>query len=72
MGFSNGIKKDTKKCIIIDYLNRKRCLPVDEILDREKVVIKPKDELLEKLHGINGVSVIGSGNIAYLLNLDII
>lgn len=72
LNFDNSSSSKLMKGLTIKYFNKKRCILVDDILNEEEVVIRPKDEFLNKLHAISGLSIISSGNISYFINLDMI
>jgi chemotaxis protein histidine kinase CheA len=41
---------------------------VDEVVGEEQLVIKPVDEALRSLEYLSGISVLGNGELAFLLD----
>jgi two-component system chemotaxis sensor kinase CheA len=59
----------TESCIIILNKNDQLIsLEVDEIKGEEQLVIKPVDEALRSLDYLSGVSVLGNGELAFLID----
>lgn len=69
-----GIKGDDKpagtKAIIIQSRERRAALGVDELLGHQQIVVKSLDKRLRRTKGISGGTVLGSGNIALILDVD--
>jgi two-component system chemotaxis sensor kinase CheA len=60
---------ETESCIIILNKNDQLIsLEVDEIKGEEQLVIKPVDEALRSLDYLSGVSVLGNGELAFLID----
>ncbi|MGF1635610.1 MAG: chemotaxis protein CheA [Cyclobacteriaceae bacterium] len=67
--FGEKSKVDEEKIIIIINKNDQNIsLEVDEIIGEEQLVIKPVDEALKRLDYLSGVSVLGNGELAFLLD----
>jgi chemotaxis protein histidine kinase CheA len=59
----------SESCIIILNKNDQLIsLEVDEIKGEEQLVIKPVDEALRSLDYLSGVSVLGNGELAFLID----
>ncbi|UMZ75059.1 chemotaxis protein CheA [Natranaerofaba carboxydovora] len=56
-------------CIILKDGNKKLALMVDEILGQEQIVIKSLKENLGQVEGIAGVTILGDGNVAIILDV---
>jgi two-component system chemotaxis sensor kinase CheA len=56
--------------VIIAEVNEARVgLQVDEILGQSEIALKPLDRFLKGLHGFAGVTILGDGHIALILDL---
>jgi len=58
--------------VILNHREKKACLLVDELVEEEKLVIKPIDSILNYQHHLSGVSVLGDGTIVYVLDTSIV
>jgi two-component system chemotaxis sensor kinase CheA len=54
--------------VVLQQRGRNVCLLVDEVEEEQDVVVKPIAELLNPKHLFSGVSVLGDGRIAFLLD----
>ncbi len=54
--------------LIIESEGRKYGLMVDELVGQQQVVIKPLDQMFEKVKGITGASILGNGKVALVLD----
>jgi len=54
--------------VILRQKGRNLCLLVDEVLEEQDAVVKPLANLLNPKHLFSGVSVLGDGRIAFLLD----
>jgi two-component system chemotaxis sensor kinase CheA len=54
--------------VILRQKGRNICLLVDDVLEEQDVVVKPIAEVLNLKHLFSGVSVLGDGRIAFLLD----
>jgi two-component system chemotaxis sensor kinase CheA len=54
--------------VILAQKGRNVCLLVDEVVEEQDVVVKPIAEVLNPKHLFSGVSVLGDGRIAFLLD----
>ncbi|MDX2110224.1 MAG: chemotaxis protein CheA [Verrucomicrobiota bacterium] len=53
---------------VIESAGRSAALLVDEILNKQEVVIKNLGPLLQSLHGISGGTIMGDGSVALILD----
>ncbi|MBU1078755.1 MAG: chemotaxis protein CheA, partial [Spirochaetes bacterium] len=68
---STGRKKKKKNrffVVIVNYGNRPLGLIVDKLVTEQDIVIKPLSEYVEKIYGVSGVTILGDGNVAYILD----
>lgn len=63
------VKEDPKvPLIILESLNRKAAIMVDELIDEQGVVIKGFGERLKKIDNVMGVAILANGELANVLN----
>jgi len=58
--------------VILNHMEEKACLLVDELVEEQELVIKPIDGILNYKHRLSGVSVLGDGTIVYVLDTSIV
>jgi two-component system chemotaxis sensor kinase CheA len=63
-----GEKASETNGVIVKHMGRNVCLLVDEVVEEQDVVVKPIAEVLNTKHLFSGVSVLGDGRIAFLLD----
>lgn len=64
-------KKHTKKkhfIVVINLGNKQIGLIVDQLISEQDIVIKPLSRFIDEIDGISGVTILGDGNIAYILD----
>jgi len=70
-----GIGKITDKrthlnSLIVQSRDRRAALEVDELLGHQQIVVKSLDQRLKGVKGISGGTILGSGSIALILDVD--
>jgi len=55
--------------VVVQYGNHKAGLVVDTLLGEFQTVIKPMGKVLQKLKGISGATILGSGDVAMILDV---
>ena len=55
--------------LVVQHANRNQCLLVDEIVDQRPVVIKSMEENFVQVPGIAGATILGDGNISFILDV---
>lgn len=55
--------------IILEYEKKLLGIRVDEIVGNQNVVIKPLQGILEEANGVNGFTILGSGNVSLILDV---
>ncbi len=64
-------KSDTADIlIVVQYQKRKCCLPVDVVEGQQEVVVKPLSRLIGSARGINGVTILGDGDVVPVLDVN--
>lgn len=62
------ITEEERSIIVMEKNDQLVSLEVDEIIGEQQLVIKPVDEALQSLNYLSGVSVLGNGELAFLLD----
>ncbi len=60
---------DRRSIVVVRYGNQKAGLVVDQLIGEFQTVIKPLGKLFQYIHGISGSSILGSGEIALILDI---
>ena len=55
--------------VVVQYGEQKAGLVVDELLGESQIVIKPLGKIFSNLRGINGSTILGSGEVALILDV---
>jgi len=63
-------KQDFLDAIVVQSRERRAALEVDELLGHQQIVVKSLDRRLKGVKGISGGTILGSGNIALILDVD--
>ena len=67
---SNTDKKGQRNnIVVVQYAGQKAGLVVDELLGEHQTVIKPLGQIFENLKGISGATILGSGEVAMILDV---
>jgi len=56
--------------LIVQSRERRAAIAVDELLGHQQIVVKSFDKRLRKVRGLQGGTVLGSGSIAQILDID--
>lgn len=56
--------------MIIEGLNQKVCIFVDEILGQQQVVVKALDDYIGNIEGLVGAMISGNGEIGFIIDMD--
>jgi len=64
-----GAAARRQNVVVVNVLGRKAGLVVDELKGEFQAVIKPLGRLFEKLRGISGSTILGSGEVALVLDV---
>lgn len=63
-------KSVNSSIIIVQSENQKFGIIVDEALDTEEIVVKPLGKHIQKIFAYSGVTILGDGKIALILNIQ--
>ncbi|MDH3325431.1 MAG: chemotaxis protein CheA [Gammaproteobacteria bacterium] len=64
-----GAESIHKSIVVVKQGNRKAGFVVDELLGELQTVIKPMGKILKSLRGISGATILGSGQVAVILDV---
>ena len=62
-------EKGRKNVVVVQYAGSKAGLVVDQLLGEFQTVIKPLGEVFRRLAGIGGATILGSGDVALILDV---
>lgn len=58
-----------KLVVIIEHENEKRALPVNNVIGRQEVVLKPLSQEFQNLDFVSGATILGDGRVALILEM---
>lgn len=68
----NGTESRRLNVLVVQLSGRKVGLVVDELIGQMQTVIKPLGPMFEGLRGISGSSIMGSGEVALMLDMPVL
>jgi two-component system chemotaxis sensor kinase CheA len=69
-GLPRGPDKRNINCLIVQSRDRRAAIEVDVLLGHQQIVVKALDQRLRGVKGISGGTVLGSGSIALILDVE--
>ncbi len=63
-------KKESINTLIVQSRERRAAIRVDELIGHQQIVVKSLDRRLRNTRGISGGTILGSGKIALILDVD--
>lgn len=69
-GIEDEPKRNGINTLIVQSRDRRAALEVDEMSGHQQIVVKSLDQRLRKVRGISGGTILGSGKIALILDVD--
>jgi len=63
-------KRTYLNSLVVQSRDRRAALEVDELLGHQQIVVKSLDQRLRGVKGISGGTILGSGSIALILDID--
>ena len=68
--FGHGMDSiERENIVVVQYAGKKAGIVVDELLGELQTVIKPLGEIFSRLSGISGSTILGSGEVAVILDV---
>lgn len=65
----NAKEKNRENIVVVQFGNQKAGFVVDELLGEFQTVIKPMSKILQRLKGISGATILGTGDVAVILDV---
>lgn len=56
--------------VVLDVDNKQKALPIDEVMERREVVVKPLSNDFDTIKYITGASILGDGKAALILGIE--
>ncbi len=69
-GIEAKARSDTMNTLIVQSRDRRAALEVDDLLGHQQIVVKSLDLRLRRVKGVSGGTILGSGRIALILDVD--
>ena len=64
------VEKDSINTLVVQSRDRRAALEVDELIGHQQIVVKSLDQRLRRVKGISGGTILGSGKIALILDVE--
>jgi len=71
-GVEPGPKKDYINSLVVQSRDRRAAVEVDDLVGHQQIVVKALDQRLRRTKGVSGGTILGSGKIALILDIDTI
>lgn len=70
--FFKGVKEESSVplVMILELDNELRAVPIKNVINRQEVVVKPVSEEFSHLKYISGMSILGTGRVSLILDID--
>jgi len=65
----NTAKHKNQNIVVVEFAGYKAGIVVDKLLGEFQTVIKPMGKVLQNLRGISGATILGSGDVAVILDI---
>ncbi len=65
----DGEEPERPKVVVVEYSHKKAGLVVDSLIGELQTVIKPLGKIFSKLQWISGSTILGTGEVAYILDV---
>ena len=69
-GVPKGIKPKRESLVVVRFGRFKAGFVVDQLFGEQQTVIKPLDKLFDHLGGVSGTTVLGTGHVALILDIQ--
>ena len=64
------VEKGSINTLVVQSRDRRAALEVDELIGHQQIVVKSLDQRLRRVRGISGGTILGSGKIALILDVE--
>lgn len=68
--FKNTKEEESSLVMILELDQELKALPITNVLNRQEVVVKPVGEEFANLRYISGMSILGTGKVSLILDID--
>ncbi|MEJ6950818.1 chemotaxis protein CheA [Natronospora cellulosivora (SeqCode)] len=68
--FGKTLHKDPPLFLLLEMDKKVKALPVDSVIDRREIVVKPLIKEFSNLDYISGASILGDGKVAFILDVE--
>jgi len=65
----SGGEPEKPKVVVVEYSRKKIGLVVDDLIGEFQTVIKPMGKIFSKLQWLSGSTILGTGEVAYILDV---
>ncbi|MGN0017910.1 MAG: chemotaxis protein CheW [Candidatus Gastranaerophilaceae bacterium] len=62
--------KEVPLVMVLELEQELRAVPIVDVISRQEIVVKPVGEEFQNLRYISGMSILGSGNVSLILDID--
>jgi len=69
-GIPEAVERATLSALVVQSRERRAALAVDDLMGHQQIVVKSLDLRLRKVRGISGGTILGTGKIALILDVD--
>jgi two-component system chemotaxis sensor kinase CheA len=69
-GIPRSESVDEISVLVVQSRERRAAIAVDDLMGHQQIVVKALDRRLRRTKGISGGTILGSGNIALILDVD--
>jgi two-component system chemotaxis sensor kinase CheA len=69
LGLGNGEPKSTGLLVVVESEQGRIALLVDELLAQQQVVVKSLEQNYGRVEGLQGATILGDGDVAYILDV---
>jgi two-component system chemotaxis sensor kinase CheA len=64
------VERDSINTLVVQSRDRRAALEVDDLIGHQQIVVKSLDQRLRRVRGISGGTILGSGKIALILDVE--
>jgi two-component system chemotaxis sensor kinase CheA len=69
-GIPEATDADNLSAVVVQSRERRAAIAVDDLMGHQQIVVKSLDTRLRRVRGISGGTILGSGRIALILDID--
>lgn len=69
LGAPNGEQPHNREALVVKRGSQQLGLVVDDLIDKQEIVVKPLPPSLTNLHGLSGTTILGAGQVVLILDI---